>query len=400
MSSFHPRAETIEMDGCEIVLRRVDGPIASELYLHGRPLGEGDDAGLQAESIHRGLLRALEAEGACADAVVSETVFLRDVHSDLAAARAARERVVPRAAHHPAVNEIEQPPLDPGALVEVSAHAIWPHDARPRVEALEVDSSCACAECEGARGLRVQVGPETRVWAGGVHASGRDAYAQALATFELAERLLQRAGMTFRDVVRTWIHLRDIDRDYDALNRARRAFFADRGIDPPPASTGIGGGPAAAGHAISLGLQALQSSGRLVRAVMTTPTLNEAPEYGADFTRGTRVEGANQVSLVVSGTASIDEAGRTAHEGDFDAQADRMLLNVAKLLEGQGAGFGDVVSAITYLKRAEDGHRLAQKLREAGFEGFPHALVVAPICRPELLCETEALAVLPVGAGA
>ena len=103
----------------------------------------------------------------------------------------------------------------------------------------------------------------------------------------------------------------------------------------------------------------------------------------------------NKVALHVSGTASIDEAGRTAHPGDFEAQADRMLVNVAALLEGQGATFGDVVSAITYLRRPADAERLREKLREAGFEGFPNALVAAPICRPDLLCETEALAVLP-----
>ncbi len=103
----------------------------------------------------------------------------------------------------------------------------------------------------------------------------------------------------------------------------------------------------------------------------------------------------NKIALHVSGTASIDEAGRTAHPGDFEAQADRMLVNVAALLEGQGATFGDVVSAVTYLKRPADAGRLREKLHEAGFEGFPNALVAAPICRPELLCETEALAVLP-----
>ena len=108
-----------------------------------------------------------------------------------------------------------------------------------------------------------------------------------------------------------------------------------------------------------------------------------------------RMVETNKVALHVSGTASIDEAGRTAHPGDFEAQADRMLVNVAALLEGQGASFGDVVSAITYLKRPADAGRLREKLREAGFEGFPNALVAAPICRPELLCETEALAVLP-----
>jgi hypothetical protein len=47
------------------------------------------------------------------------------------------------------------------------------------------------------------------------------------------------------------------------------------------------------------------------------------------------------------------------------------------------------------LKHPADAVRLREKLHEAGFEGFPHPLVVAPICRPDLLCETKALAVLP-----
>ena len=42
----------------------------------------------------------------------------------------------------------------------------------------------------------------------------KTAYEQTLGMFGLAEDLLQQAGMEFRDVVRTWIHLRDIDRDY------------------------------------------------------------------------------------------------------------------------------------------------------------------------------------------
>ena len=50
--------------------------------------------------------------------------------------------------------------------------------------------------------------------------------------FGVAEDLLRQAGMEFRDVVRTWIHLREMERDYADLNRARRAFFEARGIDP------------------------------------------------------------------------------------------------------------------------------------------------------------------------
>jgi enamine deaminase RidA (YjgF/YER057c/UK114 family) len=201
--------------------------------------------------------------------------------------------------------------------------------------------------------------------------------------------------MEFSDVVRTWIHLRHMERDYPELNRARREFFAERGIDPVPASTAVHGAPASGTHDLCLGVHAVKSGRSLVRTVMTSPTLNEAGEYGADFARGMRIAETNKVALHVSGTASIDEHGRTVHAGDFDAQVDRMLGNIAALLERQGANFDDVVSAITYLKHPADAGRLRTKLRHAGFEGFPHVLVAATICRPDLLCETEALAVVP-----
>ena len=245
------------------------------------------------------------------------------------------------------------------------------------------------------RGLREHVGEDARFYAGGLYGRGENAYEQTLAMFGVAEDLLQQAGMEFRDVVRTWIHLREMDRDYDALNRARRAFFEARGIDPAPASTGIGGGPVPAEHDLCLGVYAVKAARPSVRTVMTTPTLNEAPLYGSDFCRGMRIVETNKVALHVSGTASIDESGSTAHLGDFEAQVDRMLVNVAALLEGQGATFGDVVSAVTYLKNPADAKRLREKFHEAGFEGFPNVLVAAPVCRPELLCETEVLAVLP-----
>ena len=95
---------------------------------------------------------------------------------------------------------------------------------------------------------------------------------------------------------------------------------------------------------------------------MSAPTLNEAMHYGSDFVRGIKMVESNKIALHVSGTASIDEVGRTAHPGDFDGQVERMLVNVKALLEGQGTGFGDVVSAVTYLKRATDAGRLRRRL--------------------------------------
>jgi enamine deaminase RidA (YjgF/YER057c/UK114 family) len=202
--------------------------------------------------------------------------------------------------------------------------------------------------------------------------------------------------MGFHDVVRTWIHVRDIDRDYDALNSARRAFFARQGIEPRPASTGVQGVPFPDAHDFSLRLDALQSGRPRGVTPMSTPTLNEAWSYGADFSRGLRVAEMNKVSLYVSGTASIDEAGRTVHVGDVAAQVDRMLHNIETLLAGQGASFANLVSGVTYLKHPSDAPTLQAICRQRGFDGFPCALVEAPLCRPELLCEAEVVALLPL----
>ena len=391
------------MHGCSVALRRVEGPAAREFFFHCQPSAGSGDAGRQAEAIYRAVKDILEAEGGPSGLLVAETVFLRDLRANVEAVRATRHRVMggyEGKTHGPATTEIEQPPLNERACLEVMGQVIVPYETSPRVDRIEVQSDCRCAECPRAGGLRIEVGGETRVHAAGLCGAGNNAYEQTLGMFGLAEALLHRAGMTFTDVVRTWIYLRDIDRDYADLNQARRAFFEARGIEPAPASTGIGGAPVSEAHDLCLSLYAVNTGPGPMRTVMTSPTLNEAMDYGADFVRGMKVMETNKVALHVSGTASIDQGGETAYPGDFEAQADRMLVNIAALLAGQGAGFGEVVSAITYLKCPADAGRLREKLREAGFAGFPHALVAAPICRPDLLCETEALAVLPVAISA
>jgi enamine deaminase RidA (YjgF/YER057c/UK114 family) len=396
--SSTPPAETIEAHGCSVVLRRMNGPTARELFISCQPPAGTMDAGEQAGAIYRALLDVLEAEGGSFGSVVSETAFLRNLRGNVKSVRGARHRVLaPKEGNalRPATIEIEQSPLNEQACLEVSVQAVFPNESSQPFETIETEAVCGCDECARAQGLRIQVGEEARFYAGGLCGSGENAYEQTLGMFGLAEDLLQKAGMEFTDVVRAWIHLREMERDYGSLNQARREFFEARGIDPVPASTGIGGGPVSAAHDLCLSIYAVKAGHPPLRTVMTSPTLNEAGEYGADFVRGMKMEEANKVALHISGTASIDEEGKTAHVGDFEAQADRMLVNVAALLERQGASFSDVVSAITYLKHPEDAQRLRQKFHEAGYWGFPNVLVAAQVCRPELLCETEAFAALP-----
>ena len=66
-----------------------------------------------------------------------------------------------------------------------------------------------------------------------------DFRAQMRRTLANITGLLASEGSTWRDIVRTTCYLRDIERDYEAFNEERTAFFKQQGLDPLPASTGI-----------------------------------------------------------------------------------------------------------------------------------------------------------------
>jgi 2-iminobutanoate/2-iminopropanoate deaminase len=97
------------------------------------------------------------------------------------------------------------------------------------------------------RGMRIDLGSLTILLISGtasidehgqtVHVC--DFRAQTRRTLRNITGLLDSEGATWRDVVRTSCYLRDIERDYQAFNEERTAFFKEQGLDPLPASTGI-----------------------------------------------------------------------------------------------------------------------------------------------------------------
>ena len=66
-----------------------------------------------------------------------------------------------------------------------------------------------------------------------------DFRAQMRRTLQNITGLLESEGATWKDIVRTTCYLRDIERDYEAFNEERTAFYKEQGLDPLPASTGI-----------------------------------------------------------------------------------------------------------------------------------------------------------------
>lgn len=97
------------------------------------------------------------------------------------------------------------------------------------------------------RGMRIHLGGVTillisgtaSIDENGVSVHIGDFRAQMKRTLGNITGLLESEGCTWHDIVRTSCYLRDIDRDYDAFNEERTAFFKQQGLDPLPASTGI-----------------------------------------------------------------------------------------------------------------------------------------------------------------
>ncbi len=97
------------------------------------------------------------------------------------------------------------------------------------------------------RGLRIDLGGvvillisgTASIDENGVSVHVGDFRAQCRRTFLNITGLLESEGATWKDIVRTTCYMRDIERDYEAFNEERTAFYAEQGLDPLPASTGI-----------------------------------------------------------------------------------------------------------------------------------------------------------------
>jgi len=134
------------------------------------------------------------------------------------------------------------------------------------------------------------------------------------------------------------------------------------------------------------------------RAITNHKALNEAYDYDSAFSRGMRID-LNGVSiLLISGTASIDDAGSTVHVGDFRAQLRRTFDNITKLLAAEGATWHDIVRTTCYLRDIERDYQAFNEERtafykEQGLDPLPASTgIQAILCRPDLLIEIEAIA--------
>jgi enamine deaminase RidA (YjgF/YER057c/UK114 family) len=323
-------------------------------------------------------LRARSAE------VVHERVFANV--SVLSAVLGARQRVWSDASPVPPTY-VEGAPVWGEGLAGVIIHAVVPTVTQSGVHTL----------LDGAR-------PIGRRWTyGGVEQlvlqrldglGPDDVDAEFESLFDRIERLLGAHGAHFGDVVRTWFYLDEILPRYAAFNRVRSARYSAHGLPALPASTGIGArnpGPAR----VVADVLAATSAAEVAAERLASTTQQDPTSYGSAFSRAVRLLVHDRTMIQVSGTAAIGEHGESLYPGDIEAQIECTLTHVSSLLESHGATLSDAASACMFLKRPEHAPVLGERLRRRGLETMPCVVVVADVCRDELLFEVDAEVLVP-----
>jgi len=97
--------------------------------------------------------------------------------------------------------------------------------------------------------------------------------------------------------------------------------------------------------------------------------------------------------ILLSGQAAIDADGRLVGVGDFDAQAEQVFANIARVLEAAGSSLDRVIKVTIYLTDMGNFPKIVQ-LRERWGTPYPADTIVEvkALALPELLIEIDATA--------
>ena len=208
-------------------------------------------------------------------------------------------------------------------------------------------------------------------------ATGRMAAAdiggQSGQTFENIGKVLEAAGMNYRDVVSARVFLSDT-RDFTSMNSVFRTVFTEQ----PPARATVKARLASPELKIEVQCLAVKSSSRKVVGEVRA---------GAPFSPAIMANGW----LFLSGMVGRGPSGFAA--GDVKVQTRQTLENLSNTLKEGGLGFEDVVEATVFLSDS----RYYDEMNEAYQEIIPdappaRATVGSPLMSPEALVEIMMIA--------
>ncbi|MDZ7261585.1 MAG: Rid family hydrolase, partial [candidate division KSB1 bacterium] len=226
---------------------------------------------------------------------------------------------------------------------------------------------------------------------------------QAARMFDRAERLLRSQGASYRQVVRTWIYLSQILDWYTEFNQVRNTKYQQFGLLPNPsdeqvaeqiylpASTGIrGDNPYGAASVMDV-LAVVPHSDQAIKVVHTVGVKQRSPfRYRSAFSRAVCLREPDSSHILVSGTASIDEQGKSLFLGDTRAQILKTIEVVEALIAQENASLKDICDATVFLKKPEDISIYREVASECGLDKMPAVCLIADVCREELLFELDA----------
>ena len=243
----------------------------------------------------------------------------------------------------------------------------------------------------------VKHGGYRHLWNGSASNTASDSERQMRLLFnEYVMQLAQEGCTLANNCLRTWIFVRDIDNNYAGVVRARNQIFFTQGLTTDThfiASTGISGQQANAKALVQMDTYAIDGITPEQIHYLYAPThLNRTSDYGVSFERGAYADYGDRRHVFISGTASIDNKGNIVHPGDIVRQTDRMLENIAALLGEAECTWDDVCEMTVYLRDIAD-YGIVSHMFADRFPGKPYVIVLAPVCRPGWLVETECMAV-------
>jgi enamine deaminase RidA (YjgF/YER057c/UK114 family) len=296
------------------------------------------------------------------------------------------------------VSWIQGSPVGDCAFAGLQLWGVAPMDGEKCVATVE-DPATGRGRSWSGRGFRMLHLPCIRgTSADGSLAAG--ATGQAARMFANAGSGLAAHGMRYTDVVRTWIYSARLLDWYDDLNRVRTPLYRREGLGVPggpafPASTGIMG--RYDDEECVMDVLALESSGPAAAAaipILHSPRQSSSFDYGSAFSRGMALEIEGRRTVHISGTASINAAGKSTHVGDAEHQSLDTLMSIGAILEEQGGGLQSITSATLFCRNREAWEAWETATRRLTIPAIPKVCVLADVCRHDLLVEMEAVAVI------
>ena len=214
---------------------------------------------------------------------------------------------------------------------------------------------------------------------------------QTHSSFEQIEAALQKVGMDFSHVVRTWFYLDNLLDWYGEFNVARTSFFQSRGVFDAliPASTGIGA-KNPFGAALAAGALAVQPKHNRVKIQeIISPLQCPATAYRSSFSRAVEMAFPDHRTLMISGTASIAPGGKTVFADDTVKQIHLTLDVVEAILKSRGMDWQNTTRAVGYFHDIRKLPVFEEICREREIPPLPLAPAHATVCRADLWFEIE-----------